>query len=81
MSCQFCQKAWFLEKLGRCQQCMWQANLGSLLLLVCCLGYSGEVAVYSVALWLAFAAFAGLSLAHWLMFFYYRWSTKQPPSK
>ncbi len=79
MSCSFCQKAWFAEKLGRCKQCMLLANLGWLALLLPCLLYQTEVAVYRLALWFCFAAFVGLSLAHWLMFFYYRWFSGKPP--
>ncbi|WP_411994238.1 DUF3624 family protein [Agarivorans sp. DSG3-1] len=80
MSCQFCQKAWFVEKLGRCQQCMLLANLGWLVMLLLSVMYSGKVAVYQLSLWLAFAALALLSLAHWLMFCYYRWFASEPPS-
>ncbi|WP_427977547.1 DUF3624 family protein [Agarivorans sp.] len=79
MSCPFCQKAWFVEKLGRCKQCMLLANLGCLVLLIPSFLYQGDVAVYHLALWFGFAAFAGLSLAHWLMFFYYRWFAAKPP--
>ncbi|MGY5450757.1 DUF3624 family protein [Agarivorans sp. MS3-6] len=79
MNCQFCQKAWFVEKLGRCQQCMWLANLGWLIMLGLSVLNSGDVAVYQLSLWLAFTAFFLLSLAHWLMFFYYRWFTAKPP--
>ncbi|WP_432456107.1 MULTISPECIES: hypothetical protein [unclassified Agarivorans] len=49
------------------------ANLGWILMLCLCIVYRGDIAVYRLSLWAGFAAFASLSAAHWLMFFYYRW--------